>query len=739
MTYVPDLQPRHLPASKYRQIGKLVDTASSTDAQEQNRVQLQYAQDQLSGDLRGGTVWPGRGRFWIDRPLQGRNKVILGGEYGLDATNITPGFDAGPVIIIGPVEQACAHGPALLTGEDWSLNFKLGVEGSGYLTGTKRMIDYGQLGVNPRNWQQLNLELTYQLIGSPSDTDTLWMIGGQRTTGEGYSVALWFRFASGQLFVEIRISAPGAQVGPTTPRTVLSVPTVSTIGTTYHVALDWDGTTVRLWHAPIGTVMSTPVASALASGVFTTKGYEGVQLGLGSYGQFPDPQDMFFGPAPGYIGGHRFGHVSKRSVAYTAPTAAYTPTATDHVCFVCTTDGPDGKELSLSSTGGPGSVYFTRTRGAAGFVRLVRSNYAPIEHAGVQDITIDCASSVTSRGNTGLLLVSGINSRVERVHANYCHYGIIFQNNSYLSSFRDCDVIGGPYNWSGQPTNGQQYPRIGMAIGGATGVVSVEKLKSSGFQYGFCSGYGAFFGNNIWVIETSECKAFFTSLSTMKVNGLLLADEGDLADNDYALLLETTGIGNAFTVDSAIIECGHPFAPHTVPIGISGTEFNTQVSFKGLTVRLNQTVPQPEIFHFLNQATVRPVAAQDMIVSPAQGVVTLNPGKVVRDGVAQSRPIPDASGVIAWHEGKTRALPILTASRVYDLDNVVNLVNSSHPYDGATIEIVREGVDAFTATIRDGIGGPPLCTFPAGLRGNARFVRKIDPAPRWQLLALTTW
>ena len=731
------LKPRYLPASEYDLRGLLRVNDPSDAAAEYNRILLQEACDQLA--VQSASPGPSekislpRWPIYIDRPIMVSSNTTIEGVRGTSTTHIAPKYTGGPAFVVAIPSNASPHGPALMTGEDYSLDIESASEGSGpdYV---KRVFDYGgQLGIQPRNWTSLRLEFSYQLKSAAPDTSTLFMLGGRRTSAEGYKIALCFRFSGNQLICELRISPPG--VDPTlTAVTFLVVPTPSVVGTTYHVCIDWNGTTAKLWHATPGTVMAAPVASAALSGVFHTRYYEHLVLGSAGYIQFPDPLPEAFAAAPAYVSGHVFSSVSKRQAGYTAPTAAYTPAADDWLTFVCL----DTNEIALSANYPTykGVYRVNMLGGRLGYHRLVRSTYNVIHYVTIKDVTINGIANGLGMGIVGILASGSIDSHFERVHTLYCGQGVALQNNCYLSRVMSCDFIGGKVTWPGMPTNGQRCARVGFSIGGASGVCIVSKLKIQGFGYGFASSYGSFEGESIWVIESYECKALFNQLSTMSVRSLLLADEGEqgfepgMNENDYSLILEISSTGQAINFEGLSIECGNTFRDVT-PVGLSGGEYRTQVTINGMHAALHSPVStqqQPEVFHCFNE-TFKPIQVNSLVTVPAAANITLSPGKVVRDGLASPRALTDSNQTIYWYQGVHRTVPTLTADRTIVLDDVINIVGDPTPYDGARISVFRKSAaDAFTCAFTSGSGGQVIYTFPVSQIGAVGFMYQRSAA-----------
>jgi hypothetical protein len=67
--------------------------------------------------------------------------------------------------------------------------------------------------------------------------------------------------------------------------------------------------------------------------------------------------------------------------------------------------------------------------------------------------------------------------------------------------------------------------------------------------------------------------------------------------------------------------------------------------------------------------------------------------------------LADANATLTADQGAVRRIPVLTANRTYDIDN-------TNAVDEEIVVLVRDGAEAFTATIRDHADAP-IATFPA--------------------------
>jgi hypothetical protein len=703
-TYIP--KPRNISVSSLDLTGVLVDT--DTAYGEENWDAIQATLDKAATFTGKAKLRLPPGLFVHDKPIRMRAGVGIAGAGGADGTRLKPGYGAGVGIVWSEDVGACPHGPALLAGDDWSWDFKLESEAGHVTTYMRRFLDYSQMGVHPRNWTQLNFECVFRphYTGSFIDTETMWVIGGKRTAAEGYVTPMQVYFlASGTMIVLVTI---GGVI-----RSLSTAVGAVANNTTYYMAVDYDGFNLRLWFGAPGAALAAPVQTIACTGVFTSKAYQVPCMGNAAYSSFPEPNGEYFKSAPVYVGWHRFGPTSKRSAAFTAPSSAIAPTSTDWICAHPTTDGPYGKEV--------GELYYTIHRGnIPGWMKLMRNSYSPLVGASMQDIFI-YGGGAGSR-TIGVHAVSAIESELKNVRCAFVGGGLHFMNNCYQMRMRDCSAVGGAASWGG-PANSEIWPRVGIGMSGASGVMTCSQLRASAFGYGFGLQYVSLSGGGFWPVQNYECGAIISQPGNMTIDGFLIADEGNTVAADYGLLVELTGTGTACRLDSLIVEAGTYAA--TVPIGISGSgnpsqgDYHTPLEINGGKVVLNNTTPQAEVIHFLDPANTRPIVVNSMVVNKPTVPLSLAPGKVIRDGVASPVNVTDANATHYWHQGPLRLIPagLLTADRTATLDKVVQPLGDPTPPDLMRLRYTREDASRFTYSLKNGAAGSVIFTFPPGKTG----------------------
>lgn len=285
--------------------------------------------------------------------------------------------------------------------------------------------------------------------------------------------------------------------------------------TTTHIALTYDGSTIRLFQN------GTLTASTAATGTIAAHAVEDVYLGAAP--QEPRGSRLYFA-LPGDYDGLRISNSARYTAGFTAPTTK--PSADSNTFLVLNFEGTSTERLDYvkGTTAGGGTVYIPTQ---------LDSSKPWITDTVMEDLKI------TNTKGIGLMVRTAPATRLDRVQTfgwcGYCHEGL-----SYLSNIRQIEAVSlNPAT----PALGTAYTRFAVGIMGASPAGSTfENIQTQGGQISFYATGG----------PNSCDNCFITSLGDTVIGGLFHVGDVPITlknlnyDNESAAAAHTTKVSHLY-------------------------------------------------------------------------------------------------------------------------------------------------------------------------------------------------
>ncbi len=207
-------------------------------------------------------------------------------------------------------------------------------------------------------------------------------------------------------------------------------PLPMTTGVIYHIALDYDGTTVRLYVSPVTDMTSTLAASSAGSGTVVWHPLETIALTALPGGMFSAGSgSSIFDCADAIIDAIRVSYISRYFAGpFTTPTTKWQPIGDDDAHFILNFDNVYEGDIIVGLSERV-AIYFPL--GVAG---------AEFGQGGVtiRNLTITCSHP---RGGCSIFMQAVVGARLEKLNVSG-YIGLLLRNNCFNSTVTDINASG---------------------------------------------------------------------------------------------------------------------------------------------------------------------------------------------------------------------------------------------------------------------------------------------------------
>ena len=435
-------------ASGFRGVYNVKDFGAKPDDNQDDWAAIQAAIDAASaGAGPYGTVFVPRGIYTVSKPLHVTRGITFAGS-GRGVTTITGvSADQGPVMVVSPPTSlgyaGIPTGPALATGAGTSL----------YMDGTfNYMLNLRESGAVELNGRSA---LTVEFFYKPDITVTAGsynlIASSGSVTGSDASTSLMILHTATDA-ISAMLTLGGVQRVVTSP--VNSV----TKGSVAHIALTYDGSTLRLF---INGVLKSSVAT---SGMITQKMSEDFSLGPRVGGFMESLFDTYM--AKGWVDSIRISSVARYTANFTAPTAKFTNDGS--TMFLLNFDNNYDQFTTANTMYGTEYLFLRRFGGGMGQV----GNFH------LRDLSFI---------GTGPEFIYMVSSMIDNVTVTAARRGIQFINNCYLNRLTSVRAIG------------QGTTQFGLGIGPASGVLTMSDISVTGGHFPLYMDNSSGSINGLWV------------------------------------------------------------------------------------------------------------------------------------------------------------------------------------------------------------------------------------------------
>jgi hypothetical protein len=453
---------------------------------------IQAALDAVGVTGLGGTVFLPPGRYGLSVPLRMRYSCVrLRGSSGAYFSTGTELFS-----LTGAAFPLLDIVSALTPRAD--LTFGAALVGSG-----NSLAVAGDLAQNSATWidfrdaaamdvdglAAFTAECFFRQTGLPrSYYGSLLACGGQRSSHD--PVHTTFDLVTDQA----RVLTAHLNVGGVL-RTVSSAAGTVLDNTTYHVALTYDGTTVRLFLGIAGG-SATMVASVAATGTVTQTPSENGSIGV--YRQTWPHGDAFTSTIDGRIDSIRFSNVARYTAPYTAPNARLTNASGTLLLENFDDETIDWSIVQTSL----GPAYLPKYYVPQGYF---------LSHVEVGDLSLMAANGM------GIHASGAVESYFHDLMVTGGVWGLHAWNNCFLSSFHRIKLASsGPHS------------RVGLAAYGAAGICNLAQIKAQAYEYGLVCTEASGSLRDSWL--NGNCRVpVFVRNSTLSIDTLYVSNE-DVTD-----------------------------------------------------------------------------------------------------------------------------------------------------------------------------------------------------------------
>ena len=482
-------------ASGYRGFYNVRDFGAVPGDNTDQWAPIQAAIDAASGGTTDGTygiVYVPRGTYHVSKPLHITHGIRFYGA-GRNATTITSyAAEQGPVLVVSPpVSQGYTGiptGPALATGAGNSM----------YLDGTNNyelnLRDGGAVELDGRS--RLAIEFFYKPnFSCPSGQQYNIISSSGSITGPDGTQALVIQHSGSDAVLAV-LTIGGAVKVLLSPNNVLQP------GNVYHIALTYDGSTIRLF---VNGVMQ---ASQAATGTITQKAAEDFVIGPKVYGFM---ETTFMNSMTiGWIDSVRLSSYERYTANFTPPTAKFPYDG--NTMFLLNFDNNYDQFTTASTMYGTQTLFLRRFAGGMGQVGNL--HLADMSFIGI-----------------GPEFMYTVTSMIDNVQVTASRRGLQFINNCYLNRVNSLRVIG------------QSSTLFDFGVGAASGVLSLEDLDVSGGHYPFYTDSSSVSVNGLWIEENTGTEV-----------GMVL--KGNLGDSSTIVQPEISAETNPASVRNAVAIVG---------------------------------------------------------------------------------------------------------------------------------------------------------------------------------------
>lgn len=598
----------------------------------------------------GGAVYVPPGTYLVGRPLRIKtsNIRLLGaGRYA--STIRSNGLFYGPLLYVG-VDLTVPTAASLLTGAGSSIDLG-GQDNFVYLRESAKVALDGL--------SQLCVEITWRPSATNADMVIVSSRGKLVSSDAVKTCFTLLQFNGGILTGAMTIG--GVQ------RNVQSAAGFLVAGTTYRIALTYDGATLRLF------ANGALVASAAATGTVTQAHAEDMTIGH-TYSQWPEATAEF-SPARGPVDGLHISNTARYTAAYTAPTAK--PTADANTLLLVNFD--DIQNGFVVGSDGEGRKHWLHVRKQGAVAEAFRFNIQ------VFGLGFDGAN----RGS-GILAFSAPSCDYGDIFTFDCFYGIFLCRGSYRNHMSNIRGRGLAAAWSTK----------------------------------FIFGNVNQCGNNVWqhVVASQAPVCIVATNSSIDFDGVDIYDT-----RDVGMLLQDSPSGSeaAANINALIISDEAQFNPMVAALvadgirsmAVAGSIFEVANSNSPL-VRLEQMgassfsgcafVPRataPSVFHFAGTQNGRAVVLGPRLTANVPWANASQDSLAVLDGALRSLGIYESNQPAAAIQHLFKGINTATGKLVSVQNN------------GEKLAIASTGKLLFDGTAHDTSGTPGSATVnrPAGI------------------------
>ena len=502
-------------ASGYRGVYNVRDFGAKPDDTVDDWAAIQAAIDAATAGVGPfGAVYVPRGTYYVSKPLHITKGIKFYGA-GRGATTIT-GYsaDQGPVLVVSPptsVYSGVPTGPALATGAGNSM----------YLDGTLNYLlnlrEGGAVELNGRS--AVTVELFYKPNFSVSAGQYNIISSSGSVTGPDGTTSISIQHTDGDSITGV-VCVGGAM------RTLQSPANVVMSGTVTHIALTYDGSTIRLF------VNGVLKASQAATGTITQKVAEDFVIGPKVNGFMETTFVNFM--TKGWVDSVRISATARYTSNFTAPTAKAT---NDGNTLLLLNFDNNYDEFTVANTMyGQQHLFIHRFGGGMGQV----GNFQLADMAFI---------------GTGPEFIYMISSAIDNVQVTASRRGFTFINNCYLNRLNSLRVVG------------QMLTQFDVAVGAASGVLTFQDLSISGAHYPLYVDTSSVEISGLWLETTNGTEVGAVFKGDMNTSILINQPQISAETNPTTMrnVIDVVGVGSLL-MNGGIIETSNG-APHVYVAG----------------------------------------------------------------------------------------------------------------------------------------------------------------------------
>ncbi len=474
---------------------------------------IQAAINAASADVAlGGSVYVPKGLYRVLKPLHITRGIKFFGA-GESGTTITAGSsNQGPLFVVSPAVSLGYAGiptaPPLATGAGNSMYL------DGSLSYLLNLRDTGTVELNGRT--SLTVEFFYKpnVTLGPADSNYNILSSSGSATPVDSNVALSIQHvANDRIVATLNVGGTTYSIG--TPNNTVQK------GTTYHVALTYDGSAIRLF------LNGTLKASTSATGAIYQLACEDFLLGPLANGWL----EASFNNAMtnGWVDSIRISSIARYTTNFTAPTAK--ETYDSNTMLLLNFDNNFDQFTAATTSDGPAYL----------FLRRLGNSYGQVSFLEFRDLSLI---------GTGPYAIYMVNSRFENVATTAYWRGIQLLNNDYLNRLTSIKVTGA------------SNTLFGLGIGPAGGVLTMNDISLTAGHYPYFQDTGSAVIDGLWVEQSNgtEIGAVFKGFanSSAVLNHPVFSAETNPSTNRHALAF--VNMGNV-VLNGGVIETSNG-APH---------------------------------------------------------------------------------------------------------------------------------------------------------------------------------